>query len=84
MRLLLDTHALLWWLADDAQLGSQARGLLASGHTVPAEHRLLPRQAHDGPRALEHKQASKQGSSATDERGYTQMFRAAAGTVGKA
>ena len=28
MRLLLDTHALLWWLADDAQLGSQARGLI--------------------------------------------------------
>ena len=29
MRLLLDTHALLWWLADDAQLGVQARGLIA-------------------------------------------------------
>jgi PIN domain nuclease of toxin-antitoxin system len=28
MRLLLDTHALLWWLADDAQLGSQARDLI--------------------------------------------------------
>jgi PIN domain nuclease of toxin-antitoxin system len=25
MRLLLDTHALLWWLADDAQLGIAAR-----------------------------------------------------------
>jgi PIN domain nuclease of toxin-antitoxin system len=28
MRLLLDTHALLWWLADDDQLGSQARELI--------------------------------------------------------
>ena len=28
MRLLLDTHALLWWLADDAQLGSQAWELI--------------------------------------------------------
>ena len=25
MRLLLDTHALLWWLNDDRKLGSQAR-----------------------------------------------------------
>jgi len=29
MRLLLDTHALLWWLADDDQLGPQARELIA-------------------------------------------------------
>ncbi len=28
MRLLLDTHALLWWLADDDQLGPQARELI--------------------------------------------------------
>ena len=35
MRLLLDTHALLWWLSDDARLGSQARGLIADpGHDV--------------------------------------------------
>lgn len=25
MKLLLDTHALLWWLADDARLGPKAR-----------------------------------------------------------
>ena len=25
MKLLLDTHALLWWLADDARLGSKVR-----------------------------------------------------------
>ena len=25
MRLLLDTHALLWWLADDGRLGREAR-----------------------------------------------------------
>lgn len=29
MKFLLDTHALLWWLADDDQLGPQARELVA-------------------------------------------------------
>ncbi len=29
MRLLLDTHALLWWLANDAALGTQACKLVA-------------------------------------------------------
>lgn len=28
MRVLLDTHALLWWLTDDIQLGRQARELV--------------------------------------------------------
>lgn len=28
MRVLLDTHALLWWLTDDVQLGRQARELV--------------------------------------------------------
>lgn len=28
MKLLLDTHALLWWLADDKQLGRRARELV--------------------------------------------------------
>ena len=28
MRLLLDTHALLWWPSDDEKLGSQARRLI--------------------------------------------------------
>jgi len=28
MRLLLDTHALLWWLADDDRLGPRARDLI--------------------------------------------------------
>lgn len=28
MRLLLDTHALLWWLADDDRLGTRARALI--------------------------------------------------------
>src|ERR1700710_1674278 len=28
MKLLLDTHALLWWLADDRQLGRRARELI--------------------------------------------------------
>jgi PIN domain nuclease of toxin-antitoxin system len=27
-RLLLDTHALLWWLGDDKQLGTQARAAI--------------------------------------------------------
>ncbi len=30
-RLLLDTHTLLWWLADDSQLGPDARILIADG-----------------------------------------------------
>jgi PIN domain nuclease of toxin-antitoxin system len=29
VRLLLDTHALLWWLSDDAQLGQHVRDLIA-------------------------------------------------------
>jgi len=29
MRLLLDAHALLWWLADDPSLDRSARGLIA-------------------------------------------------------
>ena len=29
MKLLLDTHALLWWLSDDDALGSRARALIA-------------------------------------------------------
>ncbi|MDI7776444.1 type II toxin-antitoxin system VapC family toxin [Asticcacaulis sp. EMRT-3] len=29
MRLLLDTHVLLWWLADAPELGEAARGLIA-------------------------------------------------------
>lgn len=28
MRLLLDTHTLLWWLNDDEKLGGRARGLI--------------------------------------------------------
>lgn len=28
MRLLLDTHALLWWLNDDEKLGARTRGLI--------------------------------------------------------
>lgn len=30
MKLLLDTHALLWWLADDNRIGPQARNLIAN------------------------------------------------------
>ncbi len=29
MKILLDTHVLLWWLADDQQLGTQARDVIA-------------------------------------------------------
>ena len=28
MRLLLDTHVLLWWIADDPRIGLQSRGVL--------------------------------------------------------
>ena len=31
MRILLDTHVLLWWLGDDAQLGPEARLVIADG-----------------------------------------------------
>ena len=31
MKLLLDTHALAWWLRDDAHLSSDARDLIADG-----------------------------------------------------
>ncbi len=34
MRLLLDTHALLWWLADDRRLGEKARGLIADPGSI--------------------------------------------------
>ena len=51
MRLLLDTHALLWWLAGDAQLSHAARGAIedegnevfvsaASAWEVTTKHRL--------------------------------------------
>ena len=34
MRVLLDTHAYLWWLADDADLSYEARDLLADPRTT--------------------------------------------------
>jgi PIN domain nuclease of toxin-antitoxin system len=34
MRLLLDTHVLLWWLADDASLGESARDAIANPETL--------------------------------------------------
>ncbi|HUZ88263.1 MAG TPA: type II toxin-antitoxin system VapC family toxin [Candidatus Acidoferrales bacterium] len=33
MRLLLDTHVLLWWLADDPGLSGNARALIASAES---------------------------------------------------
>ncbi len=33
MRVLLDTHAYLWWLADDSELSYEARDLLADPRT---------------------------------------------------
>ena len=33
-RLLLDTHAFLWWLADDPQLGTNARQLIEEGSNI--------------------------------------------------
>ena len=32
MRLLLDTHVLLWWLADDRKLTTAARAIIANGN----------------------------------------------------
>ena len=34
MRLLLDTHALLWWLSDDARLGKTAAAAIAEADLV--------------------------------------------------
>jgi len=34
LKVLLDTHALLWWLADDPALGARAREVLADPDTV--------------------------------------------------
>lgn len=31
MRLLVDTHAMLWWLRDDSRLSRTARGILGDG-----------------------------------------------------
>lgn len=31
MRLLLDTHALLWWISDDERLSARARALVGDG-----------------------------------------------------
>lgn len=34
MQALLDTHALLWWLSDDARLTNSAREIIAEGRNV--------------------------------------------------
>ena len=34
MRLLLDTHVLLWWLADDRRLGADHRALIADASNI--------------------------------------------------
>jgi PIN domain nuclease of toxin-antitoxin system len=34
MKLLLDTHVVLWWLRDDPKLGSKARHMIASGNIL--------------------------------------------------
>lgn len=36
MRILLDTHALLWWLADDPALSSTAREAIAADENIVA------------------------------------------------
>lgn len=42
MKLLLDTHALLWWLADDARLGKDARARIEDpGNQVIVSHASL-------------------------------------------
>lgn len=34
MRLLLDTHAFLWWCADDPRLGAREREVIRDGHNA--------------------------------------------------
>jgi len=39
LKILLDTHALLWWLGDDQRLGPERRGLIEDpGHAVLVSH----------------------------------------------
>jgi PIN domain nuclease of toxin-antitoxin system len=56
---LLDTHALLWWLADDAQLSELARGIIGDATTtvyvsaataweISTKHRLGKLPVHGG------------------------------------
>jgi hypothetical protein len=52
VRLLLDTHALLWWLADEDRLGTRARELIEDPDTeildqrgIFVGHRTVRRQA---------------------------------------
>lgn len=35
IRVLVDTHAVLWWLADDRRLSADARNLIAAPGTTP-------------------------------------------------
>ena len=35
MKVLLDTHAFLWWIADDPQLSSRARQIMEAADTEP-------------------------------------------------
>lgn len=50
MRLLLDTHVLLWWLADDPSLAREAEGAIANPASVVfvSSAGTLPRH-HDDP-----------------------------------
>ncbi|MGC7846518.1 type II toxin-antitoxin system VapC family toxin [Desulforudis sp. 1088] len=34
MRVLLDTHAFLWWIADDPRLSSKARSIISNGNNT--------------------------------------------------
>ncbi|MEW6726926.1 MAG: type II toxin-antitoxin system VapC family toxin [Bacillota bacterium] len=34
MRVLLDTHAFLWWIADDSRLSSKARSIISNGNNT--------------------------------------------------
>jgi len=36
VRLLLDTHVLLWWINDDPRLSSRSRGLISGAHNTVA------------------------------------------------
>ena len=48
MRLLLDTHALLWWWTDDPQLSARARDAISD----PANAASSCRHAHRLPTAI--------------------------------
>lgn len=59
MRLMLDTHVLLWWLQDSPRLGQKARALIAD-----ADHELMVSLASPWEISVKHRIGKMQESGA--------------------